>query len=232
MKATVIPRAELPSPTRAQMFALMNNNFRGVDNYVFENDLANKDYVIVLSREQRVCGFTTLALSRVVVDQEPINVIYSGDTIMDRAAWGTLELPKAWIDWVATARRRLNGERLLWLLICSGVRTYRFLSVFFREFYPTYKKNTPAQVGKLLRLLAEHRYGKGFDPATGIVRLHHPQVLREDLHCAPVRLMSDPHAAFFAHANPGYVGGDELACIADLSDSNLTLAGRRMLKDP
>ncbi len=35
--------------------------------------------------------------------------------------------------------------------------------------------------------------------------------------------------AFFARANPGHEGGDELVCLTSLDDDNLTPAGRRML---
>src|SRR5690349_23459155 len=48
---------------------------------------------------------------------------------------------------------------------------------------------------------------------------------------SPQRL-KDPHVSFFINANPGHVGGDELACLAELSRANLTPAGRRMVGEP
>jgi hypothetical protein len=35
--------------------------------------------------------------------------------------------------------------------------------------------------------------------------------------------------SFFAEKNPGHVKGDELACITEISRSNLTRAGERMV---
>ena len=43
--------------------------------------------------------------------------------------------------------------------------------------------------------------------------------------------LRDPHVTFFAHANPGHSMGDELVCIAELAPSNLTSAGRRLLRN-
>ena len=41
--------------------------------------------------------------------------------------------------------------------------------------------------------------------------------------------MNDPHVAFFLKRNPGHGDGDELVCLTELSDDNLTRAGRRMV---
>jgi hypothetical protein len=41
--------------------------------------------------------------------------------------------------------------------------------------------------------------------------------------------MDDPHVACFAARNPGHARGDELACLCELTESNLTRAGRRMV---
>jgi len=41
--------------------------------------------------------------------------------------------------------------------------------------------------------------------------------------------MDDPHVAFFVRRNPGHARGDELACLCELNESNLTRAGRRMV---
>ena len=66
--------------------------------------------------------------------------------------------------------------------------------------------------------------------ATGIVRFEQPQRLRGTLSgISPTRL-EDRHVAFFAGANPGHADGDELACLAEISDANLTPAAWRMVR--
>jgi hypothetical protein len=114
----------------------------------------------------------------------------------------------------------------LWLLITSGFRTYRFLPVFWRWFVP--RHDGAADCGLRDRLAAA-RFGAGFDPATGIVRLAAPQRLRAGFREVPSGRERDPHTAFFLEANPGWAAGDELACLCELADDNLTPAGRRMV---
>jgi hypothetical protein len=41
--------------------------------------------------------------------------------------------------------------------------------------------------------------------------------------------MTDRQVAFFARMNPGHILGDELACLTEITRSNLTRAGQRMV---
>ncbi|MDJ0694121.1 hypothetical protein [Mastigocoleus sp. MO_188.B34] len=40
--------------------------------------------------------------------------------------------------------------------------------------------------------------------------------------------MTDPHIEFFDRMNPGHLNGDELVCLTEISETNLTPAGKRM----
>jgi benzoyl-CoA reductase/2-hydroxyglutaryl-CoA dehydratase subunit BcrC/BadD/HgdB len=40
----------------------------------------------------------------------------------------------------------------------------------------------------------------------------------------------DPHVAYFLQQNPGWREGDELVCLTEIDDENLTVAGRRMIR--
>lgn len=77
--------------------------------------------------------------------------------------------------------------------------------------------------------LAERQYGAQYDAPSGIVRFGQPQVLCDQLREIPPGRGDDPHVAYFQDRNPGYVRGDELVCLTDVSDENLTRAGRRIL---
>jgi hypothetical protein len=114
----------------------------------------------------------------------------------------------------------------VWLLICSSVRTYRFLPVFFLEFLPQPGRDAPASQLALMRALAAQRYGEAFDAAAGVVRLRDPQPLRPGRQACDV----GADAEWFATLNPGHDRGDELVCLCDLGDENLTAAGRRMVR--
>ena len=87
----------------------------------------------------------------------------------------------------------------------------------------------PAEVRELRDHLARERFGALYDNS-GIVRFPEPQVLREGLDEVPEGRRRDSHVAFFLEANPGWMRGDELVCVTELTEGNLTPAGRRMWK--
>lgn len=256
----------LSKDRRMQMFALLERHFDGVSAEVFAADLDEKNWALLFEDEGELVGFSTLLLYPFVHAGETLTVVYSGDTIVDPAAWGSTALPRLWID----AVRRLHAEhaaeqgpghgpeqgpghgpdqgpghgpacgpgqdprqgksRLVWLLITSGFRTYRFLPVFWRDFHPRHDAAIPSDVAALRDALARERFGHRYDPERGVVRLGSPQSLREHLAGVPEARRSDPHVDFFLAANPGHGRGDELVCITELSDENLTRAGWRMVR--
>lgn len=230
MRGELIERARLGLADRTAMCELLARNFENVAPAVFEADLAAKQYVIALRDEQEILrGFTTFAIEPVRIAGERVWTLYSGDTIVDRAHWGSPALAAAWIGAVRGLREQLNVDRLVWLLICSGPRTYRFLPVFFRDFYPRFDTPTPSALQTRMHRLAAARYGEQYDPARGIVVLRHPQPLRAEL-TFERGIPNDGHVGFFHRQNPGHGEGDELVCYTDLSDDNLTRAGARMVR--
>jgi len=225
----LVPRAELTPALKGEMFQLMAQHFDGVTPEQFARDLAEKNLALLLERHETLVGFSTLLAYATMMGKNPVNVIYSGDTIVSPAAWGTTALPRAWVAGVEALRATLPPGRCFWLLLTSGFRTYRFLPVFWREFFPRFDAVTPPDKQLLLNQLAQERFGTEFDSATGIMRFVHPQRLRTGLKEIPPCRENDPHVTFFMSRNPGHVNGDELVCLAELCPENLTRAGRRMM---
>ncbi len=231
MRGQVLERSALSSEDRGAMFALMDAHFLGVTRELFERDLEDKDYVLLLTEETTgaLCGFTTFALMPTAFEGEPLWVLYSGDTIVERDQRRSFALAHNWIGAVRRLREELSIDRLVWLLICSGPRTYRFLPVFFERFFPHFERPTPSGVRRLIDHLAGQRYGRAYDRASGVVRLANPQPLRvQDFPGTTGGV--DPHVACFLRHNPGHRVGDELVCLTELSDDNLTRAGWRMVR--
>ena len=81
----------------------------------------------------------------------------------------------------------------------------------------------------LLDVLSHERFGARYERGSGVVRFAAPQVLRDRLLVVPEGRSADPHVRFFLERNPGHSAGDELVSVASLEESNLTLAGRRMV---
>ena len=228
----LVARAALTRGQRAEMFALLERHFDGVTRGQFDVDLDRKQWVITLRCQDRLVGFTTLRVSTSSFDDAPITVLYSGDTIVAPEAWGTPALARAWIAGVNQIRERAPERRCFWLLLTSGFRTYRFLPVFWREFHPRCDQPTPAATQRRLAQLAAEEYGAKFDPRAGIVRFDRPQTLRGPLAVIPAGRATNPHVAFFLARNPGHARGDELACLTEITERNLTAAGQRMIAQP
>lgn len=219
MKARIVLQEALSKQERAGMFDLLETHFEGVSAESFARDLAEKNLAILLEDTSgRLLGFSTLCVYQSKVADARIT--YSGDTIVDPAAWGTSELAKAWLTVVRETRPDY------WLLLASGFRTYRFLPVFWKEFWPRY--DAPERPA-LLHALARERFRDRYDDNTGVVRFENPQVLRNGLREIPSRRMTDPHIAFFLQANPEHARGTELVSLCPLSATNQTRAGKKLV---
>jgi hypothetical protein len=213
------------------MFSLLAAHFVGVDRTTFDRDLEDKSCAILLEDEAGdVRGFSTMVVYESCASGTPISVVYSGDTIVDRAWWGSPALARTWVRAVRQLAPASEPRDVYWLLLTSGFRTYRFLPVFFREFYPCFDAATPPRQASLLDVLARERFGQHYDAASGVVRFERPQILAPDLVTLPAGRMPDPHIAFFLERNPGFVYGDELVCLTRIDERNLTPAGRRMAR--
>jgi hypothetical protein len=228
--ASIVRQAALSSPERAEMLALLSSHFDGVTPAQFTHDLGTKDWVLRVHRGDQLVGFTTVQVLEAEHGGELISVLYSGDTIMAPEAWSSPVLARGWIAMVRTLQADAPARPWYWLLLSSGFRTYRFLPVFWAQFWPRYDADTPAEMTALLARVAQARFGAQFDGAAGVVRFAQPQRLRGALAHVPDERLLDPHVDFFLRMNPDHTAGDELVCLTELSDANLTAAGRRMIR--
>ena len=227
MTGRLVRRNALTPADRDAMLDLLATYFTGVTRERFEADLAEKNWALLLEEDGRLLGFSTLRIYETTTPGgEPVTVVYSGDTIVEQEAWGTAALPRCWIAAVRKLRASHSHGKLWWLLLTSGFRTYRFLPVFWRDFWPRHDGPTPPEAQELLDALARERFGSLYKE--GIVRFPEPQVLREGCAAIPPGRLDDPHVAFFLEKNPGWVRGDELVCLTEIAEENLTRAGRRM----
>ena len=228
VQSSLVPRSELSPRQELEMFHLLTRHFEGVTPEQFARDLAEKSLALLLERDGALVGFSTLLAYTAAFEGETVNVIYSGDTIVSTEAWGTTALPRAWVAGVEALRATLPLARCFWLLLTSGFRIYRFLPVFWIDFFPKFDAPASPEMKRLSVQLARARFGAQFNTETGIVRFSHPQRLRASLENIPQNRQTDPHVEFFLSRNPGHAEGDELVCLTALCPENLSAAGRRM----
>ncbi len=224
---------DLSAEQRDHLFALMDRHYENVQRDVFEADLAEKQWVILVTDAgtQQVCGFSTQRMLEVEVEGVPVVALFSGDTIIDQAYWGDPGLARVWGQLALSLIDEYVGTELYWFLLSKGYKTYRFLPLFFREYYPRLETQTPPRIRKVLDALALQRYPEEYDPRAGIVRTSDRQYwLRRGVADVTAGRLQNPHVQFFESLNPGASQGDELCCLAPLRHENFTPAAYRVMK--
>ncbi len=228
----ILDPGSLTREQRDEVFALFSRCYDCVEEEVFRKDLEAKTSIILLSDELgKVVGFSTQQVYEWQLSGEPIRVLYSGDTVIDPASWGSQELAKAWCRVAARAMLGPPAARTFWFLISKGCRTYLYLPLFFRHFIPGVgEAGAPQEWKGLLDELALHKFGEAYDPWTGLIRFPASRgQLTQELATIPASRRDDPHVAFFLGRNPDYTDGVELACLAEVSLENTHGVGRRWL---
>jgi len=222
IRAIITPATDLSRKNVDDMFRLMQEYYCNVTRAQFLDDLDEKEWVILLWENGRICGFSTQMLFNHDVEGYQIQVIFSGDTVIEKNYRHSLALPVAWGCLMLSILSECPDRELYWLLTSKGYKTYRFLPVFIREFYPSCMKETPTFEKALLRSLGRQKFGDRFDSESGIIRASEgSQYLRPGVADITQIRRRDKHIAFFKKANPGHAKGDELVCIARCHENNL-----------
>jgi hypothetical protein len=232
MSIDIVRQAAMAPEERRQMYSVFSRYYENVSSARFESDLDAKDWVIQLRNDSgSVVGFSTLQTYRHTGLSGPAIILYSGDTIVDRPYRTNGDLAGAFGHLLVRAIDQDSRVPIFWLLTSKGVRTYRFLPVFFKTFFPGFDRSTPDQIKRLIDDIATKKFGSDYSPASQVVS-HNGQ---RDWLCAaehdPLLMKrSDPHIAFFLESNPEYAKGDELVCLTEVCRANLNSRAWRVIK--
>ena len=228
----LVSQPEVDTALANEMLSLFIEYYEVPSPDIFFRDLNEKQRILLFrDRETHTLdGFSTLSFYCTEFEGKPLSVVYSGDTIIRPEYRRSPTLPSTWIKTVL----KLSGgmpQPLYWLLINSVYKTYRFLSVFYKTFYPRWDQPTPDREQALMDQLATEKFGSDYHPAEGVVRFSHRATpLRPGVADVTAERLKNPHTAFFVERNPGYYSGDELVCITQIHPDNFTAAGRRMAR--
>lgn len=205
------------------MFDLMSEHYDNTNYDRFKKDLFEKSWTVLLRDiEKKIRGFTTLQMLDMTVDNITVKGVFSGDTIIHREYWGSMELHKVWVRFVLSLALSNGDIPFYWFLICKGYKTYRFLPVYFHNFYPNYNTHTPLFEKKLMDHLGKTKFKDNYDYNTGVIKFNGERdYLKTGIADITEPRMKDPDIGYFMKSNPGYFKGDELICIARVSEDNL-----------
>jgi hypothetical protein len=232
LEGRLVRVTDLSDDDKDRMFDLMDRHYENLCGSTFEADLQEKQWVIQVFHRATgaLCGFSTQMLLAAVVDDQPIRALFSGDTIIDRRYWGDQALTHEWGCLAMSLIAEYPEVELYWLLISQGYKTYRFLPVFFHEFYPRVNAHTPRRAGRVIDILGRMKFGEHYDTAARVVRASWNQYrLRAGVADVTPERQRDPNVQFFVEKNPHFAAGDELCCLAPLSRDNFTPAAHRVI---
>jgi hypothetical protein len=234
LHSRIVATSEISRAEAGEMFAIFAKHYDCVTPEKFLTDLAEKDCVLMLRDEcGRICGFSTQKILRVSVGGVRVRAVFSGDTIVDRAHWGEQELGRCWCRYVSAIYAEQPDFPLYWFLISKGYRTYLYLPLFFERFYPNYEAPTPEFEHRVLDAVATAKFPFNYRPEAGVIEFTQSQgQLKPHLAEIPQRRLGQPHVRFFLERNPRFASGCELACLAEISPSNMKLFAARIMQQP
>lgn len=223
LRAEVVAAQGLDSAGVDAMFRLYRDYYAPADRRAFSADLAAKTHVILLfDAGSRLRGFSTIRRWRADTPLGPRAFMYSGDTVIAQAFWGSQTLPLRWIELAGELKAADPATPLHWLLISKGHRTYRLMPAFARRSFPSRSEPTPPAMAALMTYMGAALFGPRFDAAAGVVRREPGgAALKPAFAGLDAARRRHPEIRHFLALNPGHGEGDELLCLCDLSMENL-----------
>ena len=218
---SVVAVPDLDEPTKQAMAALYLASYDGASEKLFRSDLAGKQKALLLYANGTLAGFTTLKCYERIWQDSPINVIYSGDTVVARAHWGQQALAFAWITYVGELWRNNPRIPLYWFLLVKGHRTFRYLPVFGKSFYPHWSIDR-SDLKPLADMLALEMFPDDYNPATGVIEFGRSRGhLKPDIALPTQEELRREGVQFFLDRNPGFRHGHELVCLCEVAEANM-----------
>jgi len=223
LKSVVLQVEKMTTEQTDTMYAIMEVYYGNTSYNAFIGELKKKRDVVLLLDEQGIIrGFTTLA---VFPYDEQTQLLYSGDTIVEKEYWGRHNLSQAWINNAMLYAEDFDGVTY-WFLLSKGYKTYKYLNTFFNVYYPRVDTETPTNIQHIIDTFAKQQYGEKYRNGVWIAG---NDFLKDEYDFTGEAAKRDKSTAFFLEKNPGYMNGDELICLCEISVNNLNKVGRRVL---
>jgi hypothetical protein len=223
LTAEIVTVEAISNDLRNVLFKLMNAYYVNVSLEEFKRDLLEKNWVLILQNpEGRTVGFSTIRLEEQTTLGQRVRIVFSGDTIIDRPNWGSSELPIAWGKHIGSLLQMEPSVPLYWILTTKGYKTFRFLPVFFKDYYPKSGGTISEFDAEILRDYATKHFSERYDSGSGILCAGPTdQRLRPGVSDIDASNRGRSDIAYFECMNPGHARGDELVCIARFCQDNI-----------
>lgn len=227
------PIGELDDALHRRMFQLMAENYDKVTPELFRYDLMKKQLAsLFFDDDNHLQGFTTYVVNPGGSGGQDYHIIFSGDTIIAPAYWGSQIMMQSWCHTIGRIIAADQDKTWYWYLMSKGHRTYMYLPLFFTHYHPALH---PSPREEALRAVASAvsacLFPRYWQPEEGIVRFEQSLgELQPELIEGAYQKRNKPHVAFFLEKNPGFYRGEELVCIAPLYPENLNRSARQWVE--
>ncbi|MBM3253874.1 MAG: hypothetical protein FJZ16_06465 [Candidatus Omnitrophica bacterium] len=222
LQSIIIPVSNISPQDKIDMLSLMSDYYENVSEEQFLTDLEKKDCVIVIKEEGFLYGFSTQVLLRRTIEGQNIRILFSGDTVIDKKHRNSFVLPLAWGKMMLSILKDQSDIPLYWLLTTKGYKTYRYLPVFFNDYFPSPTRKLTDFEANILSHVGKELFNGKFDGNHWIIHAKDKdQRLRPGVADITEAKRNKEEIAYFEKMNPNHPSGDELVCLAQFKEQNL-----------
>lgn len=217
IRKTVLTRDLTPSLHKV-MFSLFEQYYDHVTFEKFVEDLNEKTHVFMFHEKKsgRLIGFSSIFKKKLSNVASGV-FLFSGDTVMHEAYWGTKALQKSFFWFILKSKLRSPFFPVYWMLMSKGIKTYMMMRKNFRFSYPNHNGITPSHFQHIVDNFYAMKYPRNYQAKKGLI-LFEEKVgsVKKNLETPGEDVMKHPDAAYFFKLNPLWENGDELACVAEI----------------
>lgn len=211
-----VRREKISEADLEHMYGIFCQYYGNTDMATFVRDFNKKTGAFLVRRKEdnRMVGFSTLALMDLTMNGRKAKGVFSGDTIIEREYWGGRALQIAFFFFMFRTIMRYPFTPLFWLLISKGYKTYLLMANNFMRYYPNPEGKHP-QYQELVQEYSERLFPGCYDAERELLDFGESyQHLHDDVAGITTEMCERyPFIAYFEQANPTWRRGTELPCI-------------------
>ena len=208
-----------------QMYGIYCQYYENTSWDIFLRDLSKKTgaFLMICPKEQRVVGFSTIMTTDMTVQGKAARGVFSGDTIIEKAYWGSRALQLAFYKFLLTEKARYPLKTIYWLLISKGFKTYLLLANNFVTYYPN-PENKHSYLSGVVDEYCQQMFAEYYDADKQVLDFGGDyQCLKGDVAgITDTMRRENQKINFFEQCNPEWRRGTELPCVGVFDFKNLS----------
>lgn len=218
-----------------QMYGIYCQYYENTTWDIFLRDLSKKTgaFVLYCPKEGRVVGFSTIMTCDIVVQGKAARSVFSGDTVIEKAYWGSRALQVAFYKFMIAEKIRYPRQSIYWLLISKGFKTYLLLANNFHTYYPNPEHNNE-HLAEVVDGYCRQMFSEYYDAKNRILDFGSDyQCLKGDVANITETMRRENHKIdFFEQCNPEWRRGTELPCVGVFDVENMSRYVFKLLTKP